>query len=99
MKELVNRLEWVKMPLTGEIKMDDLGKRIAIEECKCSIAIVEMLGMRSLLERLEEVRDYLCGAKTDKELAIDKIVEAMAIAEVLPEVQIVLPSTPDAKGF
>jgi hypothetical protein len=99
MKDLADRLVWVRLIVSEEIPRDPIGDQIVKDEINCSIAIVEMLGMRSLLERLEEVRDYVNGSKTDKELAMTKVMEAMAIAEVLPEVQIILPSAPDPKGF
>lgn len=98
MKALSEHLFWVKLHLDGTVS-DGIGEQIAKDEIKSSIAIVEMLGMRSLLARLEEVRDFVCGAKTDKERALDKIVEAIAIAEALPEIVISLPSKPDETGF
>lgn len=99
MKDLADRLMWVKLIVSEEIPHDAIGDQIAKDEINCSIAIVEMLGMRSLLERLTEVRDFVNGSKTDKELAMTKVIEAIAIAETLPEVQIILPTEPDSKGF
>lgn len=86
----LDRLEWVQLYLSGRI-VDDLMKKIAGEELRDSLAIAEVIGVEKLKERLEYVRDYLAGSHTNKDEALEKLCEAMAIAEALPEIEITMP--------
>jgi len=90
MKALSERLEWVRLYLSGQL-VDSLAEKIAREESRDCYAIAEVIGVEKLKERLEFVRDYLAGAHTNKDEALEKLCEAMAIADALPEIEIVMP--------
>jgi hypothetical protein len=93
LKAITDRLEWVKLHMNG-ITGDAIGRQIANEELGLSISVAEAFGMKSIVEKLEKVRDWFNGITTDKDAAFDTLIEAMAIADALPEVSITIPSDP-----
>ncbi len=91
MKPLSDRIEWVSLYFKG-ITADDIGKKIAKEELDYSIAIAEAFKLDAIVERLKIVREFMNGETTDRDQAFDKLIEALVIAEALPEVTITIPS-------
>jgi hypothetical protein len=91
MKAISDRLEWVRFYMNGTTP-GTLGREIAVEELNLSISVAEAFGMKSIVERLEKVRDWFNGVTTDRDAAFDTLIEAMAIADALPEVTITIPS-------
>jgi hypothetical protein len=87
MQALMERLSWIKLGVSGELlELAAIG--VAIDEANCSIAIAEVIGMKSLIGRLEFIRNYLAGEHSDKKAAMDRMIECLAIAEAMPEITI-----------